>query len=170
MQNETGVTINNIKTMPADRNDDKPSSSAAATDAAVTDTPVKVPNGLSVTAHSGDVVLELPTVIETKEGKGEITGDDDAVALGLMREHSGLRAINGSVISFRDVSYRVDVRSRTKCCSCQKEPQFILKNVRLVVAVDLLSPWENDCLALYRLFSNWCKDVELWLVLKLWLG
>jgi len=45
---------------------------------------------------------------------------------------NGLNAIDGSVISFYDLSYRIEVRSQSRGCSCRKESQYILKNVRYV--------------------------------------
>jgi len=44
-----------------------------------------------------------------------------------------LQAIDGAVISFRDVSCHVQKTVRTGACRCRKEPKRILNNVRSVL-------------------------------------
>jgi len=44
-----------------------------------------------------------------------------------------LQAIDGAVISFRDVSYHVQKTVRTGACRCRNEPKRILNNVRSVL-------------------------------------
>ena len=78
----------------------------------------KVPNGAS---QLSDIVLTLDGV-----DKSPVPADSGA-GIG-----HGLHAINGSIISFRDLGYTVSVRSRSHCCSCRKETLHVLQNARSV--------------------------------------
>jgi hypothetical protein len=113
----------------------QPSSVDQSLPAGIVGTPFKVLNGASQALSVGDVVLP-------------IDGEDSKLSGISVEENgktkkplSGLRTINGAVISFCDVGYSVEVRTRSRGCTCRTNSQFILKNVRYVWLDSLCTTW-----------------------------
>ena len=92
--------------------------------------PSKVPNGAGQPLNGRDVVLSI-------DGENSCSFGAPLKVNGKVKLVNGLGAINGSVISFRDLSYRIEVRARSRGCSCRKESQYILKNVRYVSFISI---------------------------------
>jgi hypothetical protein len=90
----------------------------------------KVSNGAGCTVDAGEVVIP----IDCDESKP--SDKDQGKPSGPINQ--GLSSVTGFTISFRDLSYQIETTVRTGGCSCRKESQYILQNVRFVISLTLL--------------------------------